>query len=142
MGGTGPESGGRTCNTSGFPGSSVAKNPPATAGDVGSISGSGRSPGEGNGSPLQHSCLGNAMDRGAWWATVHGAAKEVETNEKQHSSASYMHLAARQISRTFSSCKTESLYPVDNDSPLCPVPSPWQLPFTFLLEKILFENII
>ena len=40
---------------------------------------------------LQHSCLGNAMDRGAWWATVHGAAKEVDTNEKQHS---YMHLPA------------------------------------------------
>ena len=44
-------------------------------GDVSSVPGSGRSPGEGNGSPLQYSCLGNPMDRGAWWATVHGAAK-------------------------------------------------------------------
>ena len=45
------------------------------AGDSGSIPGSGRSPGEGSGNPLQYSCLGNPMDRGAWWATVHGVAK-------------------------------------------------------------------
>ena len=44
-------------------------------GDLSSIPGLGRSPGEGNGNPLQYSCLGNAMDRGAWWATVHGMAK-------------------------------------------------------------------
>ena len=44
-------------------------------GDPGSIPGLGRSPGEGNGNPLQHSCLENPMDRGAWWATVHGVAK-------------------------------------------------------------------
>ena len=43
--------------------------------DVGSIPGLGRSPGEGNGNSLQYSCLGNPMDRGAWWATVHGVAK-------------------------------------------------------------------
>ena len=53
-----------------FPGGSVVKNPPANAGDVGSISGSGRSPGGGNGNPLQYSCLGNLMDRAAWRATV------------------------------------------------------------------------
>ena len=45
------------------------------AGDVGSIPGLGRSPGEGNGYPLQYSCLGNSMDKGAWWAIVHGVAK-------------------------------------------------------------------
>ena len=45
------------------------------AGDLGSIPGSGRSPGEGNGSPLQYSCLENPRDRGAWWATVHGVTK-------------------------------------------------------------------
>ena len=56
-------------------GSSVVKNLPANAGDAGSIPGSGRSPGGGNGSPLQYSCLGNAMDSGAWRATVHGVAK-------------------------------------------------------------------
>ena len=45
------------------------------AGDLGSIPGSGRSPGEGNGNPLWYSCLENPMDRGAWWAAVHGVAK-------------------------------------------------------------------
>ena len=45
------------------------------AGDPGSIAGSGRSPGEGNGNLLHYSCLENPMDRGAWWATVHGVAK-------------------------------------------------------------------
>ena len=48
---------------------------PASAGDAGSIPGLGRCPGEGNGNPFQYLCLGNSMDRGAWWATVHGVAK-------------------------------------------------------------------
>ena len=54
------------------------KNPTASAGgvrDVGSIPGSERSPGGGHGNPLQYSCLGNPMDSGAWWATVHRVAK-------------------------------------------------------------------
>ena len=63
----------------GFPGGSVAKNPPGNAGDTDSIPGSGRSPGEENGNPLQYSCLGNPMDRGAWQATVHGVTKELDT---------------------------------------------------------------
>ena len=50
----------------GFPGGSVVKNLPANAGDAGSIPGLGGSPGEGRGNPLQYSCLGNAIDRGAW----------------------------------------------------------------------------
>ena len=57
----------------------VVKNLPANTGDIrdkSSIPGSGRSPGEGNGNPLQYSCLGNLMDRGAWQATVHGDSKE------------------------------------------------------------------
>ena len=58
----------------GFPDGMVVKNP-AKAGDVGSIPGSGRPPGGGNGNPLQYSCLENPMDRGGWWATVHGVAK-------------------------------------------------------------------
>ena len=49
----------------------VVKNPPANAGDVDSIPGWGRSPGGGNGNPLQYYCLENPLDRGAWWATVH-----------------------------------------------------------------------
>ena len=56
----------------------MVKNPPASAGgtrDPHSIPGLGRSPGEGNGTPLQYSCLGNPMDRGAWRATVHGVSK-------------------------------------------------------------------
>ena len=59
----------------GFPGGSVVKNLPANAGDVGSIPGSGRSVGGGNDNPLQYSCLGNPMDRGAWRAIVHGVTK-------------------------------------------------------------------
>ena len=76
----------------GFPGGIVVKNLPANAADVGLIPGSGRSPGGGNGNPLQYSCLKNPMDRGAipwnrecipdtelthcnWWVTVHGASK-------------------------------------------------------------------
>ena len=66
----------------GFPGGACGKDPPpppaANAGnirDVGSIPGSGRSPGEGNGNSLQYSCMENPMDRGAWWATVHRVRK-------------------------------------------------------------------
>ena len=51
------------------------KEPTCNTGDVGLIPGWGRSPGEGNGNPLQYSCLGNPMDKKAWWATVHGVAK-------------------------------------------------------------------
>ena len=63
------------CKREGFPGGSGVKNPPASAGDVSSIPGSGRSLGEGNGNPLQYSCLENSMDREAWWATVCGVTK-------------------------------------------------------------------
>ena len=55
--------------------SSVGKSSSCNAGDLGSIPGLGRSPGEGNGNTLQYSCLENPMDRGAWWATVHGVSK-------------------------------------------------------------------
>ena len=58
-----------------FPGGSDDKESAHKAGDVGSIPGSGRSPGEGNGNPLQYSCLKNSMDRGAWRATVYGVTK-------------------------------------------------------------------
>ena len=56
----------------GFPGGSVGEESACNAGDVGSVPGLGRSPGEWNGNPLQYSCLENTMDRGALWATVHG----------------------------------------------------------------------
>ena len=56
----------------------MVKNPPASAGDVGSIPGLERFPGEENGNPLQYSCLGNPMDRGAQQPTVHGVTKELD----------------------------------------------------------------
>ena len=59
----------------GFPGGSDGKEASCNAGDLGSIPGLGRSPGEGKGNPLQYSCLENPIDRGAWRATVHGAAE-------------------------------------------------------------------
>ena len=68
----------KTIRRKGFPGGSVVQNLPANAGDagdVGLIPGWRRSPGVGNGNPFQYSCLGNPMDRGAWWATVHGVTK-------------------------------------------------------------------
>ena len=68
--------GSRPVCTKGFPGGSVVRNPPHNAEDEGLIPGLGRSPGEGNADPLQYSCLGNPVDRGAWWDTVHGVAKE------------------------------------------------------------------
>ena len=58
-----------------FPGGSDSEESVCNEGDQGSIPGSGRSPGGGNGNPLQYSCLENPMDRGAWWATVHGVTK-------------------------------------------------------------------
>ena len=68
----------------------MVKNPPTSAGNIrdsGSIPGSGRSPGGGNGNPLQYSSLENPMDRGAWWAIVHGFAK----NWTQLSTHTHMH---------------------------------------------------
>ena len=74
----------------GFLGGAVVKNLPASAGDIrvmGLIPGSRRSPGVRNGNPLQYSCLESSMDRGAWWATVHGAAKilNIYTKKKKKS---------------------------------------------------------
>ena len=70
----------------GFPRSSVSKESACSAGDPGSIFGSGRSPGEGNSNPLQDSCLENPMDRRVWWATIHGVARVghgLATKEKE-----------------------------------------------------------
>ena len=62
----------------------MVKNPPASSGNTGLIPDLGISPGERNGTPLQYSCLGNPMDREAWWATVHGGLKELGTTESTH----------------------------------------------------------
>ena len=63
-------------------GDSVVKNLPANAGHLSSIPGLEISLGEGNGNPLQDSCLGNPMDRGAWWAIVHGVTKRLDVTEQ------------------------------------------------------------
>ena len=63
------------------PGGSEGKATAYNAGDLSSIAGSGKSPGEGNGNPLQYSCLGNPMVRGAWWATGHKVEKELDMTE-------------------------------------------------------------
>ena len=68
----------------GFPGGSGIKASACNEGGLGLIPGSGRSPGEGNGNPLQYSCLKNPMDGGAWWATVHGVGKESDRTERLH----------------------------------------------------------
>ena len=62
----------------------MVTNPPANAGDSGLIPGSGRSLEEGYGNSLQDSCLGNSMNRGAWWAKVHGIPKELDRTKQQH----------------------------------------------------------
>ena len=76
-------------STLSFPGVSVIKNLLTNAGDMGSLPGSGRSPGEGNGNPLQYSCLENPMERGAWQATAHGGHKRMRHDlriKQQHHS--------------------------------------------------------
>ena len=75
----------------GFPGGLVAKNLPASAEDTGSIPGSGRSPGDGNRNPLQYSCLGNPIDRGAWWAVVHEVTKS-QTQLSNEMTATYNYI--------------------------------------------------
>ena len=66
-----------------FPGGSGGKESACNAGDLGSIPGAGRSPGEGNGYPIQYSCMENSMNRGAWQAIVHGIRK-LDTTESTH----------------------------------------------------------
>ena len=75
----------------GFPGGLVIKNMSANAGDAGLIPGSGRSPGGGNGNPLQYSCWDNTMNRGAWRATVHAVAKS-QTRLKQLSTHTFVEI--------------------------------------------------
>ena len=77
---------GNTFFALGFPGGPEVKNPPADAGNLGSVPELGISSGRGNGNPLQYSCVGNPMDRGAWHATVHGVIRvlhELATQQQQ-----------------------------------------------------------
>ena len=74
----------------GSPDVSVVKNPPASVGELDLIPGSWRCPGEGNGNPPQCSCLGNPMDRRAWWATVHRVAKRSDVTQRQQQQISFL----------------------------------------------------
>ena len=78
----------------GFPTGSVVNSPPAIAGNAGSGVGLGRSVGEGSGNSLQYSCLGNPMDRGAWWATVHGIVKELDMTATKQQQLYIIHCVA------------------------------------------------
>ena len=75
----------------------MVKNPLANAGDPGSISGLGGSPGIGNGNPLQYSCLKNSMDRGAWWTIVHGVT-ELDVTNHTHTQSSVGSLCSHSLS--------------------------------------------
>ena len=108
----------------GFPNGSVVKDMPTVQepqGDMGSIPVSGRSPGEGHGNPLQYSCLENTIDRGAWWATVHGAGHNMHARLHKacfftwnHSSWETFHVSFPQLPQppfTFQSPVTEAADP-------------------------------
>ena len=103
----------------GFPRDTVVKNLPASARDVGLILGLERSPGEENGNPLQYSCLGNSMDRGAWLATVRGVAEYLDTTEQLRTHAQ-IHEQVKKLK--FTLCKEFALHsPISASGP----PSPY-----------------
>ena len=104
-------------------GSSVGKESACSAGDPGSIPGSGRSPGEGNGKPLQYPCLENLMDRGAWWAAVHGPQ-----------SGAWLRLCSVQISRSVVSDSLWSHEPQPARLP-CPSPTPGVYPNSCAMSR-------
>ena len=92
----------------GFPGGSEVKASASNVGDLGSIPGLGRSPGEGNGNPLQYSCLENPMDRGAWRATVHGVAKS-RTRLSDFTSLHFNTISSSDENTFLSTCLPNSL---------------------------------
>ena len=87
----------------GFPGGSDGKESACNAGDLGLITGLGRSPGGGHGNPLQYSCLENLMDRGDWWATVHGVTKSRTrlSDQAQHELVKLVSLLKNEEGRKF-----------------------------------------
>ena len=87
----------------GFPGGSDGKESACNAGDLGLITGLGRSPGGGHGNPLQYSCLENLMDRGDWWATVHGVTKSQTrlSDQAQHELVKLVSLLKNEEGRKF-----------------------------------------
>ena len=95
----------------GFLGSTVVENLPANAGDVGSISGSVRSPGVGNGNLIQYSCLENSIDRGAWRATVHGVAKSRTQLSGWVRAYAHTHTESYEETSAWKSCLVSELCP-------------------------------
>ena len=125
----------------GFPGSLVIKNPPANARDMGLIPGWGRSPREGNGSPLQYSCLGNPMDRGARRATVCGVARESDTTEGTEPSAAHSGVQTVGVSGSTNSkedsceCRRHKRWGFDSWVGKIPWRKAWQPTLVFLPGK-------
>ena len=131
-----------------FPSGSVVKNLPANAGatgDPGLIPESGRPPGEGHGNPLQYSCLGNSMDRGAWWATVHAIAESETTEVTENVHTHYEAITVASLDHTHYLClyyipmsyllcnwKFVQLNLLDLLCPLSNSPLFWQLPICSL----------
>ena len=107
----------------GFPGGSEDKASACNAGDPGSIPGLGRSPGEGNGNPLQYSCLENPMDRGAWWATVDGVAK---SRTRVSNFTIFLSFFLYAVSQFSCSVVSDTLRPhgLQHARPPCPSPTP------------------
>ena len=102
-----------------FPGGvadgSVDKNPPDSAGDVGSIPELGRSPGEGNGNPLQYSCLGNPMDGGVWRATVHGLSSVGQDSPTQQQTIQPFWITADTcLTSTLTACQLQLQFFINN----------------------------
>ena len=113
-----------------FPGGSEVKASACNVGDLGSIPGSGRSPGEGNGNPLQYSCLENPMDGGAWWATVHLVAKSWTRRLDLNPGLSDLKVCARtchpnshfrSLGLSFFLCKIETVDETISEVPSCSI---------------------
>ena len=111
----------------GFPGDSDGKESASNAEDPGSVPESGRSPGEGNGNPLQYSYLENSMDRRAWWATVHGSRKELDMTEQLTLSLSSL-LGEFSVFRHITSHSIASPF--------------WKMEFFFLEKSSRFDRFI
>ena len=125
----------------GFPGGSVINNLAANAGDVGLIPGSGRSPGEGNGNPLQCSCLENPRDRGAWWAAVYGVAesqtrlRRLRSNSSSSKKGSQVALVVKNPPASARNVRDTGSIPVLGRSPGGGHGNPLQYSWAFLVAQ-------
>ena len=100
---------GKVLQLMGFPRWLDCKESACNAGDLGSIPASGRSPGRGNGNPLQYSCLENSIDRGAWWATVHGVTKSQTRLSDNTQSFNYWQIFSLSLVSLFSIVRSSAI---------------------------------